>query len=161
MIVGNTGQLAIESGITHAYDGPGFPALGYFCLHIGGQRCGVFDPEATMLGNSLDEVERRFLNRGSHVTPFASESDGRAIADSVYRAIYAWDQEDKQFFGIGHADFKAMIHGTRIMWAPDGDEAFDDGAYVLQFDVGDRVRLIAFKAEKTIIPFQSPLWISG
>jgi hypothetical protein len=30
-------------------------------------------------------------------------------------------------------------------WAPDGDEAFDDGSYVLQFDVDDRVRLIAFK----------------
>jgi hypothetical protein len=28
---------------------------------------------------------------------------------------------------------------------PDGDEAFDDRSYVLQFDVGDRVRLIAFR----------------
>lgn len=91
------------------------------------------------------------------MTPFASESDGRAIADSVYRAIYAWDQEDKQFFGIGHADFKAMIHGTRIMWAPDGDEAFDDGAYVLQFDVGDRVRLIAFKSGEDYHPVPESL----
>jgi hypothetical protein len=32
------------------------------------------------------------------------------------------------------------------MWAPDGDEAFDDGSYVLQFDVEDRVRLIAFRS---------------
>jgi hypothetical protein len=32
-----------------------------------------------------------------------------------------------------------------IQWAPDGDEAFDDGSYVLQFDVGGEVRLIAFK----------------
>jgi hypothetical protein len=32
------------------------------------------------------------------------------------------------------------------MLAPDGDEAFDDGSFVLQFDVGDRVRLIAFKS---------------
>ena len=39
-----------------------------------------------------------------------------------------------------------MISSKRIIWAPDGDEAFDDGSYVLQFDVGDRVRLIAFKS---------------
>ncbi|HEV3416160.1 MAG TPA: hypothetical protein VG056_05085, partial [Pirellulales bacterium] len=35
---------------------------------------------------------------------------------------------------------------NRIVWAPDGDEAFDDGSYVLQFDVRDDVRLIAFKS---------------
>jgi hypothetical protein len=29
------------------------------------------------------------------------------------------------------------------------DEAFDDGSYVLQFDVGDRVRLIAFKSDES------------
>jgi hypothetical protein len=29
---------------------------------------------------------------------------------------------------------------------PDGDEAFDDGSFVLQFDVQDRVRLIAFRS---------------
>ena len=31
-----------------------------------------------------------------------------------------------------------------IVWAPDGDEAFDDGSYVLQVESGDQVRLIAF-----------------
>jgi hypothetical protein len=31
--------------------------------------------------------------------------------------------------------------------APDGDEAFEDGSYVLQFDVKNRVRLIAFKSD--------------
>ena len=34
------------------------------------------------------------------------------------------------------------------MWAPDGDEPFDDASYVLQFDVKDRVRLIAFKSSE-------------
>jgi len=30
------------------------------------------------------------------------------------------------------------------MWAPDGDEAFDDSSYVLQLDIGGDVRLVAF-----------------
>lgn len=34
------------------------------------------------------------------------------------------------------------------MWAPDGDAAFDDGSYILQFDFEDRVRLIAFKSDQ-------------
>ena len=40
------------------------------------------------------------------------------------------------------------------MWAPDGDEAFDDGSYVLQFDMGETVRLIGFKcgSDGTPIP---------
>jgi hypothetical protein len=41
-----------------------------------------------------------------------------------------------------------MISSKRIVWAPDGDAAFDDGSYVLQFDVGDRVRLVAFESSE-------------
>jgi hypothetical protein len=40
-----------------------------------------------------------------------------------------------------------MIHFQRICWAPDGDEAFDDGSYILHFDIGNRVRLVAFKSQ--------------
>jgi hypothetical protein len=32
-----------------------------------------------------------------------------------------------------------------LCWASDGDEAFDDGSYILPFDLRERVRLIAFK----------------
>ena len=46
----------------------------------------------------------------------------------------------------GIADSLVEIASHRITWAPDGDEAFDDGSYVLQFDVGDKVRLVAFKS---------------
>jgi hypothetical protein len=34
------------------------------------------------------------------------------------------------------------------VWAPDGDEAFDDWSHVLQFDVGGRVRLIGFRSNE-------------
>jgi hypothetical protein len=42
-------------------------------------------------------------------------------------------------------DSSDMVYSKHIMWAPDGDEAFDDGSYVLQFDVQSRIRVIAFK----------------
>ncbi|HSI63045.1 MAG TPA: Imm42 family immunity protein [Candidatus Saccharimonadia bacterium] len=157
MIVGDRAHFGIESGITQAYEGPGFPALGYFCIHVTGKRHGVFAPDATMLGCSFDAVEKRLTGRGSHVAPFAAEADGGLIADSVYRAIYASDQENLTFFGMSHEDFEGMVHDREIIWAPDGDEAFDDGAYVLQFDVGERVRLIAFKSGDDYHPIPDSL----
>jgi hypothetical protein len=146
MIVGDAAHFAIESGITQAYSQLGFLALGYFCIHVAGKRYGVFAPDATMLGCSFGEVEKRLANRGGHMVPFASESDGGLIAKSVYRAIHASDQEELTFFGMSYEAFESTIHEHRIMWAPDGDEAFDDGSFVLQFDVGERARLIAFKS---------------
>ena len=51
--------------------------------------------------------------------------------------------------GIPSIEFNEFFNKSKTdcMWAPDGDEAFDDGSYVLQFDVKDRVRLIAFKSD--------------
>jgi len=39
-----------------------------------------------------------------------------------------------------------LIYTSRLVWASDGDQAFDDGSYELQFDLKDRVRLIALKS---------------
>ena len=46
--------------------------------------------------------------------------------------------------GCGTQTFITLLHSTNLDWAPDGEEGFDDGSCVLQFDVGDEVRLIAF-----------------
>jgi hypothetical protein len=40
-----------------------------------------------------------------------------------------------------------LFSSKNIVW--DGDEAFDDGSYILQFDVEDRVRVIAFSSAGT------------
>lgn len=42
-------------------------------------------------------------------------------------------------------EFAEITRLSRITWAPDGDEAFDDNSYVLQFDSDKQVRVIAFK----------------
>jgi|SRR5579859_2496322 len=145
MTIGNPRVFAIESSITRAYENPGLRALGLFVIHVGGRRFGVYETDATMLGSSFDAVSDRIRRRGQHTAPFASEPDGGKIAGAFRNAIYA-DKPDEMFFGIpleGFANFfKSELND--IVWAPDGDEAFDDGSYVLQFDVDNRVRLIAF-----------------
>jgi hypothetical protein len=98
-----------------------------------------------MLARSFDEVRSRIAMRGDHVVPFADESDGGRIANAFRNAIYGKERKES-YFGIPLPQFKEMIYSKRIVWAPDGDEAFDDGSYVLQFDIKDRVRVIAFRS---------------
>lgn len=58
---------------------------------------------------------------------------------------------------MSSAAFQDIIYSNHINWAPDGDAAFDDGSYVLHFDVGDQVRLIAFKCNEDNRPAPSSL----
>jgi hypothetical protein len=142
--IGNPSSLAVESGITQAYTRLSLRALGYFVLHIGGFRYGVYKPDATALARSFDEVERRISFRGSHRASFATEPDAGEIADAYRSAIYA-EKQRESYFGIPLPQFRELIYTNRLDWAPDGDEAFDDSSYVLQFDVADQVRLVAFR----------------
>jgi hypothetical protein len=145
MIVGNTASFAIESVITKAYLNVALRALGLFNIHIGGQRFGVYSPDASMLANSFDAVERRIANRGRHTAPFSTEPLATKIADTVSRVLYFTVEGNERFWGLPKDEFAQVIHSNGLLWAPDGDEAFDDGSYVLHFDVGDRSRLIGFK----------------
>jgi hypothetical protein len=152
MIVGNPSIFAIESGITQAYDSRSIRALGYFVLHIGGRTYGVHKPDATTLAPSFDEIQDRIACRGKYTAPFASELDAGQIANAFRNATFSDDPHDR-FFGIPLDEFRKLFYTATNdrMWAPDGDEAFDDGSYVLQFDVKDRVRLIAFKSGESYL----------
>jgi hypothetical protein len=163
LITGNPSVVAIESRITRAFARMSFRALGFFVIHVGGKNYGVKSLDATLLANSFDEVERRIAMRGAHTAPFANESEAGKIADSFRNAIYAEDQKES-YFGIPLAEFVDVIQSKRIVWAPDGDEAFDDGSYVLQFDIGDRVRLIGFNRSQNSgydSATLSDVWLSG
>ena len=146
MIVGLPEQFAIESGISEAFECLSDFAIGYFTIHIGGYRYGRHEPDSTAMGCSFDEVGRRVTQRGNHVAPFANEQDAGLIAESIRNAIYA-EEGRESYFGLPAADFSEVIYSNDLLWAPDGDEAFDDGSYVLQFDVEDQVRLIGFKTD--------------
>lgn len=142
-VVGDRTSFAIESAITQAFPNLAQRALGYFVIHIQGKAYGVQEPDASMLGCSFDAVNDRLRRRGSHQVPFLSTIDASLIAEAY---LDAWYRQTARvdYFGLPAADFTEILYGNAIVWAPDGDEAFDDGSHILQFDVGNKVRLIAF-----------------
>jgi hypothetical protein len=144
MIIGDPHTFAIESLITEAYARTSLRALGCFVIHVGGNRYGVYEPKASMLANSFDEVEKRIARRGKHSASFADELEGGKIADAFRDGIYGDNPKDN-YLGLPLGQFQDAIYSAHLLWTPDGDEAFDDGSYILQFDIGDRARLIAFK----------------
>ncbi len=152
MIVGEPSIAAIESSITRAYERLSLRALGYFVIYVKGSRYGVCSPHASMLANSFDEVERRIADRGKH-TSFIAESGADQIAEAVSSSLYSDGHVSETIFGVSQAEFSNMTYSHRLLWAPDGDEAFDDGSHILQFDIHDRVRLVAFRCSGRFDPF--------
>lgn len=146
MIVGDPDVFALESGISVAYPDLAQRGLGFFLIHVGGFCFGVRAPEATMLACSFDEVRRRLRERGRHSAPFAGGADAGCLASAVRRALYFDVPQAEMFFGRSRSDFADYVYEKDLLWAPDGDEAFDDGSYVLQLDLDDQVRLIGFVA---------------
>jgi Immunity protein 42 len=164
MIVGDPSLFAIESEVTEAYESLGSLALGFFVLHVGGHCYGVRSLDATLLACSFGAVNRRIEERGRHQASFAAVTEGRKLADAVRLALYADIEDDIQFYGLASREFSDVIHSNELLWAPDGDEAFDDSSYVLQFDVGAQVRVIAFQCGDSFLPDPSTLrdiWLTS
>ena len=146
MTSGDPSSFAIELGVSRkSVYGDQTLALGFFVLHVCGSRYGVCSPDATALGCSLDEVRRRVAHAGQHLASFAGESAAE-IVDAFRLAVYAPDQDAASYFGLSRSEFTEVLYGQHIVWSPDGDEAFDDGSYVLQFDLEHEVRVIAFRS---------------
>lgn len=145
MVVGNPSVVAVESTITRAFQRPSRRALGFFAIHLDGKTYGVRKPDASLLACSFDAVVRRIARRGTHCVSFASEPDAARIADLVRAAMYDAGRQDEMFFGMSAEEMREAVASSEILWAPDGDEAFDDGSHILQFDQNDSVRLIGFK----------------
>ncbi len=145
IIIGDPNLFAIESGITEVLELKSQLAIGYFVIHIAGHRFGVKKPDATLLGCSFSAVKRRLMQRGLHDIAFANEPDAVKIVEAVRAAIYDEARQQESFFGLSSEKFSDALVEKEIVWAPDGDAAFDDGSHVLQFDQGNRVRLIGFK----------------
>lgn len=147
MITGDTSTFAIESYIAEAYEDRGLLALGYFVVHISGKSFGVRQPNATMLACSFDTVVERIANRGLHIAEFSSHLKAEEIADLFRMAEYGalrYSQADNEHSIIALETFRKP---NNLVWAPDGDTAFDDGSYILQFDEGALARIIAFRCQ--------------
>lgn len=144
MLIGNANILAIESELTMAFMRPSFRGLGFFLVHLGGIAYGVRAREATLLACSFDQVTKRILDRGKHIAPFATFKDGAILSSAAWMAQYS-ETYDSALLGISRDELTNALSRNNIVWAPDGDEAFDDGSHVLQFDIGDQVRIIGSK----------------
>jgi hypothetical protein len=99
-----------------------------------------------MLANSLDEVEHRIRKRGSHTAAFEA-GDAEEIAFAYLVSEYEEGVPGEKFLELSKEQFHEATYAADLVWAPDGDEAFDDGSHILQFDIGDHVRLVAFKRD--------------
>lgn len=146
MIVGEPSRFAIESEITTAYERPSFLALGYFVIYIKGSRYGVFNRDATLLACSFEQVEQRIKDRSSHTAEFVSKLSAGVIADAFRVALYGAASPVDTLQQV--VEEFSSSNTSNLLWAPDGDAAFDDGSFILQFDVNDRVRLIAFRCQQ-------------
>ena len=143
MIVGDIGVFAIESAITEAFRSDSQLALGCFVIHVDGRSYGVKEPNASIMGCSFDEVGRRIQQRGSHSMSVFANVSAQQIVESYLDALFG-NSPRAEYFGSSREGFVEALYSNAVTWAPDGDEAFDDGSFVLQFDVESRVRLIAF-----------------
>lgn len=164
LIVGNPSVFALESGMTQAYKQLSQRALGFFTIHVCGVNYGVRAPDATLLACSFDAVERRIVRRGMHCASFGTEVSTGKVVDAVRAARYDNERQKEIFFNMSSNEFSEALVSNEIVWAPDGDEAFDDGSHVLQFDVGDSVRLIAFKnfvRHEDVTPTITEVWIKS
>ena len=116
-----------------------------------------------MLGCSFEEVEDRLGRRGAHKIQSLSDICADLIVEAFLDTIYREAGRDS-YFGNTKSEFENAIYDAHIQWAPDGDAAFDDGGYVLQFDVEDKVRLIAFRNMECPVDTANSIvekWIDG
>ena len=143
MIVGDINTFAIESEIYKAYKNLGFRALGFFVVYIKSHQYGIREENATLLACAYDETKRRLQNRGKHIAPFIAGRCGGDIIDSIMEAVYDPAPKRDTIWGMPLETLGNIVDASQCEWHRCCDEAFDDGSCLLQFDVGDTVRLIA------------------
>jgi hypothetical protein len=145
VIVGEKSEFAIESELNVPLANIGQRGLGFFVIYIKGRMFGVREEDATMLACSFEAVARRVANAGSQTLDYVHEKTPlQRVVDSVQRSLYDVESIGDTFFDVSSDKFRADVYKSGVLWAPDGDEAFDDGGHVLQFDFLGSVRLIGF-----------------
>lgn len=155
--------FAIQSDVSRFCPEEHVVAIGYFNVRINQVVFGVKKDTATLLACSLQEVEKRLLERGKHLSPFADVASDVEIARAYCERAYGADIDGRLFLGLTSDQFGIILRENSWLWAPDGDEAFDDGSTILQFDHGDRVRLVGFKDVSGVLSEESisGIWLSS
>lgn len=153
-------RFAIEAAIKEAYDSPSLMALGKFVIHVGDKSYGVTSSDATLLAVPFGAVRRRIAMRGRHCASFAEYGDAATLAHTLVVAVYWETGQSDMALGLRYSEIAKVLDDNFIDWGPDGDEAFDDGSHIYQFDVGDSVRIVACKqGADRVVDCISELWL--
>ncbi len=147
MLIGDTSMFAVESGLTVAWESRRWRGAGWFILHVGGREYGLRRNDAASLGCHLLNLKEQIARRGIHVAPFAEEPDAHKIAFAFRHSVYAEESHDI-YLGLPALELSRISSSSDLLGLTNGQEAFDDGSEVLQFDIGGRVRLIAYTSRK-------------
>lgn len=99
MVVGDPAKLAIESHVIRYSPALSQRGLGYFLIHVGGNRYGIRAPEATLLACSFDAVGRRLARRGRHSIPEMEGFDGSDMTSAYVRAYFSETSPSERFLG--------------------------------------------------------------
>jgi hypothetical protein len=144
MLVGDEHVFAIDSHVEELLASRSLIGIGYFNILLAGTRFGVKDQTATALACSYDNIVNRIQMRDQHVTPFPEIQDPHLIAHIFRDVLYVKGEDGTPISGHARKGVIDTIYKNKLLFAPDGDEAFADGSYVIHFDVGAEVRLIGF-----------------
>lgn len=144
-MVGNSERFAIETHVEMVVPKASQLALGYFAIHINGTVYGVREPDATLLACSYDLICSRLGRRGMHLSQLATNYPAEELVRCIQLAIYEECPPGQCLLGMSPSQLLDELTINELILAPDGDEAFDDGSNIIQFDVGERVRIVGFK----------------
>lgn len=148
MLIGNKNTFAIEWQITTAYSNPSLLGLGFYSVFVGNRLFGIQGDEATLLACSYDAVLTRIRNRGKHRDDRLDAESPQKILGGYCCAMFGDSDAYDRISDMSAEDFTAAINSTGILFAPDGDQAFDDGSIILHLDRVDSVILVAGKSTK-------------
>jgi hypothetical protein len=135
--------------MSSAYNSPSIYGIGYFVIHIKDNIYGIKSKGATALACSYDAVIDRIKKRGTHICPeFITDLSALELSDLFEGVLYRDKKEYKMPDNIGvlHNELSDIVYQNELLWVPDGDEAFDDGSRIIQFDIEQTVRLIGYKS---------------
>ena len=140
MLVGDVTRFAIETEISEIYASEPRDAAGYFILHVSRRCFGVNRPDATGMRFPLWYTQDRIRERGSHVLPGSEGLDAVFLIDIYLEVLWETPRLlPRAAPSLSEQDLARRFDSCVML----GDEAFDDGSYVFQIDVGDRARIIA------------------
>ncbi len=160
MLVGSTEEFALESHIERAYERRSLLALGFLRVHVAGVPYGSGAADATMLACAADSVAGRLATQGTHQSALAGEADARALIEAAYASVHG-DDVEWRYLGWGQRELEQHLVKSGVMWAPGGDEEFDDGSVILQFDLRDSVRIVAGRPPEGLPRPRRPLRGNG